>query len=139
MEGNQKFSGSKGMVWVNGDKLANIKSFEAKVTADYDDVKIAGEFGTDSKYMGYSLEGTMTLHKIDSKVAKLVADGFKTGKMPSVTIVSGLDDPDALGMEKVEIDGVKFTELALAKWEIGQTVEEEVPFKAKSFKYLELV
>lgn len=139
MNGNKVLLGTNGAVWVNGEKLANCKSFEAKVSADFEDIAMAGSYGTDAKFKGYTIEGTMTLHKTDSKIAKLVSEGMTTGKMPEIVIVSGIDDPDADGIEKIELDGVYLTELTLSKWEVGAVGEEEVPFRAKSYKYLEQI
>lgn len=139
MEGNKILLGTKGSVWVSGYLLANAKSFEAKVTGEYEDIKIAGNYGTDAKYKGYAIEGTIVLHKVDSKIAKMLSEGFANGQMPETTIVSGIDDPAAAGIEKVEIDTVYFTELTLNKWEVGEVGEEEVPFRAKSYKYLEMI
>lgn len=137
MEGNQVLLGTHGKVWFDGELFANVKSFEAKLTGTFEDVAISGQLGTDSKYTGYSIEGTMTLHKVDSKVAKMCANGFVTGNVPTFTVIASTDDPQAQGMEKVELSGVHITEMMLHKFEVGTVGEEEVPFRAKAFRYLE--
>ena len=139
MRGNKVLSGTAGKLWVDDDLLSNSKSFEAKVTGNFEDIKIAGEYGTDAKYMGYSIAGTINLHKIDSKIAKKVADGFISGNLPEITLISGIDDPAADGIEKVQLDGVYFTEFTLNKWEVGAISDEEVPFRARTYKYLETI
>ena len=63
---NKVIRGTFGRVWVNGELMANVKSFEAKATIDYEDLDINGDFGQKKRYMGYSIAGTMTLHKFDS-------------------------------------------------------------------------
>lgn len=136
MKGNQVLNGSFGKLWVDGVLMANVKSFEAKVSGEFEDVKIANKLGTEAKYMGYSIEGTATLHKVDSAIAKKVAKDFATGKMNEIQIVASIDDPNASGVEKIQLDGVYFTELTLINFEVGAMGEEEVPFRATSFKYL---
>ena len=139
MDGEKTINGTFGTLWMDGEKLGNCKSFEAKLKTEYEDIQFSNELGTDSKYMGYSIEGTITLLKMDSVLIKKIHEGFNTGKIPEIVIVSGLDDPSVGSPEKVQINGVKFTELTLQKWETKTIVEEEAPFRAKSYKYLELI
>ena len=44
METNRVIRGNFGKVWVNDDEWMNVKSFEAKVSAEYEDVNIPGKF-----------------------------------------------------------------------------------------------
>jgi len=132
-------NGTFGAVWVNGEKLANVKSFECKATLEFEDVAVCESLGTIPKYKGYSIEGTMTLNKVDSKIAALISDAILSGSMPEIILTSKLADPAAAEYENVEIDGVAITELTIMKFEAGSVVEEEVPFKAETFKYLDKI
>ena len=49
---NKVIRGTFGKVWVDGDLLSNAKSFEAKVTLDYEDMNVNGELVTQRRYMG---------------------------------------------------------------------------------------
>lgn len=131
--------GKFGRIWVNGEVLSNCKEFEAKVTMNYEEIVLAEEFGTNQRYMGYSVEGTITLYKIDSKVAKLLKDGIKSGVLPEIKIVARVADPDSGGTERVELTDVTFDEMTLLKFDTSALVEEEVPFKAGSYNYLDLM
>ena len=42
---NKVIRGTFGRAWVDGDLMANVKSFEAKATIDYEDLDINGDFG----------------------------------------------------------------------------------------------
>lgn len=139
MNTNKVISGTHGKVWVGSDKMSNVKSFEAKLQPEYEDVVVSEKLSKGKRYMGYSLAGTMTLHKIDSYIAALVAEGFRSGTLPDVTIVAALEDPAAYGYERVQLTGVKFDELTLLAFETGSLTEESVPFTAEDFAYLDKI
>lgn len=136
---NKIIRGSFGKVWLNDERLANVKSFEAKATMDYEDVDVNGDLGQKHRYMGYSVAGTLTLHKYDSTVAKLLKDAIVSGVMPEIKVIAALDDPTAYGAERVALYDVTLDELTLNKFENKGLTEEEVPFKAGSFKYLDVI
>ncbi len=139
METNRTIRGNHGRVWVNNEEWGNVKSFEAKVSAEYEDVTIPGEYGTHKRYVGFNGEGTLTMVKIDSRVSKIVADGFRTGKIPDIKLVARLDDPSAYGAERIEILEVTFNELMLMQFENKKIIEEEVPFNFASYNYLDQI
>ena len=136
---NKIIRGSFGKVWLNDERLANVKSFEAKATLDYEDVDVNGDLGQKHRYMGYSVGGTLTLHKYDSTVAKLMKDAIVSGVMPEIKVIAALDDPTAYGAERVALYDVTLDEVTLNKFENKGLTEEEVPFKAGSFKYLDTI
>lgn len=136
---NKIIRGSFGKVWLNDERLANVKSFEAKATLDYEDVDVNGDLGQKHRYMGYSVAGTLTLHKYDSTVAKLMKDAIVSGVMPEIKVIAALDDPTAYGAERVALYDVTLDEVTLNKFENKGLTEEEVPFKAGSFKYLDTI
>lgn len=136
---NKVFRGTFGKVWVDGERLSNVKSFEAKASLDYEDMNVNGDFGTKKRYMGYSISGTMTLHKFDSFILRKYQKGVMTGELPDMTIVVALDDPTAYGAERVQLRDVMLDEITLSKFENKTLTEEEVPFTAGSFEFLDLV
>lgn len=136
---NKIIRGSFGRLWVNGSKMANVKSFELKATLKYEAVEINGELCEQNRYVGYSLVGTMTLHQIDDSVAALVNDGIKSGTMPNIKLVSSQADPDSNGSTRIEIYDVTFDSLQLIKFENGKVGEQEVPFKAGGYQYLDMI
>ena len=139
MDKNKIIRGSFGAVWFDGQEVGSVKSFEAKITLDYEDVDIMGDLGKHKRDMGYSGEGTMTLHKIDSSIAKLIGDAIKSGNMPDFTIVAKLDDPSAYDAERVELTGVTINELMALKFENKSLREEEVPFSFSHYRFIELI
>lgn len=136
---NKVLRGTFGKVWVDDERLSNVKSFEAKASIDYEDMSINGEFGTKKRYMGYSISGTMTLHKFDSFILRKYQAGLMTGELPDITIDVILDDPTAYGREQVRLLDVALDEITLSKFENKTLTEEEVPFTAGSYKFLDLI
>ncbi len=136
---NEVINGTFGKVYINGNKLANIKSFEAKLTIQYEEIDIAEDPGKHQKYMGYSGEGTMVLHKVDSTILKMMKDDLKAGKVPDIMIVASVSDPNSKGTERVQFDEVTIDELTLLKFELKTIGEEEVPFKFADFTPLDVI
>lgn len=136
---NKVIRGTFGKVWLDGERMANVKSFEAKATIDYEDMDVNGDFGQKKRYMGYSIAGTMTLHKYDSTIAAKYHAGVMNGELPDLTIVASVDDPTGYGAERVALYDVKLDEITLSKFENRTVTEEEVPFAAGSFAFLDLI
>ena len=91
------------------------------------------------RYMGYAIAGTMVLHKYDSFIVRKYKDAIMTGELPDMSIVAALDDPTAYGAERVMLSDVLLDEITLSKFENATLTEEEVPFTAGSFEFLDLV
>lgn len=136
---NKVFRGTFGKVWVDGERLSNVKSFEAKASIDYEDMNVNGDFGTKKRYMGYSISGTMTLHKFDSFILRKYQAGLMTGELPDITIDVILDDPTAYGREQVRLLDVALDEITLSKFENKTLTEEEVPFTAGAYEFHDLI
>ena len=136
---NKILRGTFGRLWAQGKRLANVKSFEAKATLKYEAVEINGELCEQQRYLGYSLAGTIVVHKTDTYLVNLILNGMVTGSMPPIKLVGRLADPDANGSERVEIYDVTFDEATLMQCENATVSEESVPFKAGGFRYLDKI
>lgn len=125
--GNQTISGAYGNLWLNNEKVIELKSVEAKVTAERTDVQLG--LSIDSKITGLKGEGTITVNKVYTRGKKLLEDWLK-GKDTRSRIVTSIQDPDTVGKgeERVSIDNVWFNAIDLAKFTRGEVVEEELPF-----------
>lgn len=136
---NNVISGTFGDVWVNGERYLEVKSFEAKVTGEFADIISAGKLTTGKKYLGYTAEGTITCSKIDSKVMSLLHENYKNGTMPTISIISKLDDPEAFGAERIEMLNVTFTEFMLANFTVKEVTDVEIPFAFEDYNVLDLI
>lgn len=139
LTGNQVINGTFGRIWVNNTLWAECTSFEAKVAGEFEDITFCDDLATHSKYMGWTGEGTIVCHKVDSKITKLLQKAFKTGAMPEIKIVGKLDDPASTGSERIEILGVTFTEFTLMKFASREKGETEVPFKFTDYNPIDLI
>ena len=136
---NKIIRGNFGKCWLDGELLSEVKSFEAKLTLVYEEVNIQGEAGTYQRLVGFTIAGTVVLHKIDNKIQAKVATGAKTLQIPDIKIVTALDDPDSNGAERVELLGVTLDEVALTQYENKKIGEVSVPFKAADYNFLDMI
>jgi hypothetical protein len=139
MDQNKVLTGSSGNAWINGMLLATLKGIELKVTGSFEEQNFCGDNATYNKYTGWNGEGNVKFAKVDSTVIKLVADGFKTGNMPEIKIISKLTDKAAGKSERTAVTGVVFTEFFLAKYEAKTLVDEEIPLKFSDYEVLETI
>ena len=56
-------SGTHGVIWINGSKCYEVSKFEAKLSADREEVQFAGEMVKDSKLMALSGTWSATIKK----------------------------------------------------------------------------
>lgn len=136
---NRVLHSNQGNMWFNGKRLSTLQSVEAKVAGDFEEVNNCGDPATYRIYNGYSGEGTFKRLKIDSEVLKLMADAFQTGEMPTMTIITALEQKGTNKVERVAYSDVTIDEIYLAKLEKKSKIEEEVPFKFGHFEVLETI
>ena len=127
LRGNKTIAGAYGTLWVDNEKIAEVKSFNAKVIANRSTVQLG--LSEDSKIQSVKGEGTYTVHKVYSRAKKYV-EMWNKGKDTRGRITSALKDPDAVDgkEERVSIDNVWVNEVVIGAWTRGEGVEEETPF-----------
>ena len=131
--------GSCSEAFINGKREPLLTKIEVKVTGDFEDGTFCGEYGTFPIYNGYAVEGTLTGKKSDSSLEVAIAEGYRTGVMPDIVLMTSLTQPSTRKVERWSISGVVFTEVALANIEAKKAVEREMPFKAEKWKNLEAI
>lgn len=134
---NGFLSGTNAALWFNGEILATLNKYEAKVTGNFTDVDCIGAYATYTQYHGYKIEGTLSVHKVDSKIAAMYAAAYKSGVMPDVVLTSKIYDPITGAAERVAISDVVITEFVAAIAEAKSTIDVEFPFTATEYEYLE--
>ena len=131
--------GSCSEAYINGVREALATKIEVKVTGDFEDGTFCGDYGTFPIYNGYAVEGTLTGKKSDSTREVAIAEGYRTGIMPDIVLMTSLTNPVTHQAERWSVSGVVFTEVALANIEAKKAVEREMPFKAETYKNLEAI
>lgn len=135
---NGVISGNDCRVWLNGELLEDIKSFDYKVSLDFGDVTYLGDPKTYKKYQGFSGEGTLTFNKTRSRGASLIFKALKTGEMSNVKIVTKMVNASTKRAERTVISGITFTEFG-ASTEAKGIGEESLPFSFSEIDFPELM
>lgn len=127
IRGNQTISGAFGTLWVDNEKVMEVKKFEAKVIANRVEVQLG--LSVDSKIVGLKGEGTFEVAKVYSR-AKKIFEAWKKGEDKRGRIISKISDPDTPGKqeERVSFDNVWFNELTIASFSKGEVIGESFPF-----------
>ncbi len=139
IKAEQVINGSFGEAWVDGDYLAEVTGVEAKIDIEYEDIDRPRKLGKGKKMIGYEGAGTLKFNKVTSRFIKLISDNLKAGRQVSVTIITKLDDPGALGAERVALKNCTFNDLTLANWESKTAGKQETAFNYDDWEPLDLI
>jgi hypothetical protein len=123
-------NGSFGEIWdQDGDWLANVQECRFTITVDRRDVLRSGTRRMGYKAMGTSGEGTIRGFKVTSEFLARVAVLMQNDNARQFVgqLLVKMDDPEALGVERVLLKSVKVWEYT-GGWQVNELVEEEVPF-----------
>ena len=139
MNGNKKLSGSGGMVWINNEELAEVKSIELKVTGKFESFSQCGDLAEGNTYTGWSGDGTIVMVKEKSRGIALLAEAYKSGIMPDIKVITKLTDFSTGESERCSVEDIVLTEFSLAKFEAQGLCEEEIPLKFSKYDILEMI
>ncbi len=131
-------SGSWGTLTVGADVWADISGFTAKDTYNKETIQMAGQMRQDKKIISIGGTGSMTLKKVYSRFADY-GKNIENGIDERLTLIAGLDDPDAFGAERVALYGVSLDEKTLMDFQVGQTKEITIPFSYAEVEFLDEV
>lgn len=125
IRGNKTLSGTWGEVWIDGEKIFELKKIELKITANREDVQI--DLDVDSKMTGLKGELSITTKKVYSRY-NAVFEKWKKGVDQRCQIITKLADPDAVGgqIERYSAGNCWFNDLPLITMEKGAIIEQEV-------------
>ena len=103
--------GSCSEAFINGQRVPLLTKIEVKVTGDFEDGTFCGDYGTYPIYNGYSVEGTLTGKKSDSTLEVAIAEGYRTGIVPDIVLITALTNPVSRQVERWSVSGVVFTDV----------------------------
>lgn len=132
-------NGTFGEIWFDGEYMAEVKKCRLEVNVEYEEISRVRNLIPGQKMTALKPEGEVSFHKVSSTITRKVAEKIRQGKSPKFTIISNLDDPNALGAERVAAYGCAFEKLGLADWESGSVGEENYSFKFEEFELLDLI
>lgn len=139
MKTSQVINGSYGEVWVDGSEVASVTAVEAVIEIDYEDINRPRKLSTGKKMIGWEGSGSLSFYHISSFLIKLLGDNLREGKQTQVDIIVKVDDPDALGAERISLKNVVFEDITLANWEAKSIGEREAPFFFEDWQPLDLI
>lgn len=141
LDATRVIQGQYGYVYdENGNWMSHVKSLQASVDINKEDVPRAGSRRMGKKTSTIDMTGSMTAYKITSDMIKRLADSVKDGGKPFVTqIIVKLDDPESYGAERILLKGVQFDNVPLINFEVGSIVEEEFNFTFDDFEFLDVI
>ncbi len=132
-------SGTWGEIWLDGERVAEVSGFQAKVNFDKEDIPMCRQMGTDVKVTSYKGTGSLRMYKTTSRMAMAIGENIRNGKDIRFKIISKLKDPDAYGAERVVVRNVSFDDLTLADWEVKATGKVECPFTFTDYEFLDII
>ena len=138
-EANQVINGTFGDAWVDDDYMGEIISGKAEVEVTYSDISRARHLINGKKMSKAEGKGSVKLHHVRTNIAKKMSDAIKSGRTLSVKIIMRLEDPDALGAERVVLYGCKFNKATLMDWEAEKETEESYDFTFEDWDFLDLI
>ena len=132
-------SGTWGEVWLDGEYVAECSGLQAKYTFNKEDVNMCGRMQVDTKVMSVKGAGSLTMHKVNTRMGMAIGNKIVDGRDVRFTIVSKLADPDSYGSERVALSGVSFDDFTIADWAAGRKGEITAPFTFTDHKYLDMI
>lgn len=124
----QVINGTWGQVWYDGEYLAELTSAKAEVGYKKTAVSQTMKMADGQKITGLEPKGEFKLHHVNDSVMKKEQAAVKAGKTPTHTIIMGVDDPDAVGAERVTLFNCVLDKMILADFEQGKLGERSYAF-----------
>jgi hypothetical protein len=137
MEAKQVMNGSQGELWIDSDYMSQVTEFKATVTIEKSEINMVKKLSKQYKVTGYTCKGSLKMNHVSSYMIKKMNDNMKAGKQTVCTIISKLDDPDAIGSERIVIKDAVFDELILADWSAKKMGEESYNFTFSDWDILD--
>lgn len=133
-------SGTFGSLYYNLDgvdvELANVKKFNCKAKATYEEFDNCNVMGKCRKLTGIEVEGEFTLNRVDYEISKVFVKQWSKHKNPVLRLVAESNDPDGENT-RIVVTGVTVDEVAVLDFESKKLAEEAYSFKAKEVEYTE--
>ena len=135
--GSRIISGTWGEVWLDSDYVSEAYGLQAKINYNKEDVNLCGQMAVDSKVTSVKMTGSISMHKVNSRMARKIGEEIKNGKDIRFQIISKLADPDAYGKERITLKNVSMDDLTLADWEVSKNGSITAPFTFTGYEFLD--
>ncbi|HJA46012.1 MAG TPA: phage tail tube protein [Candidatus Phascolarctobacterium stercoravium] len=135
---SQVMSGTQGEVWIDGQYMAEVTGFKAEIKLLKEEVNQVKRMFKQYKVVGCEGTGNVKLNHVSSFFIQLMADNIKNARQTVCTIVVKLDDPDAVGAERISITDATFDKLTLMDWEAKKLTSDDYDFTFTDFDILDV-
>lgn len=141
LDASRVMNGSFGSVFdANGNWLTNVKSAEATVEINKEEIARAGTRWIAHKVTSLKGSGTITGYRVTSDLIEAIGQIANDRSGVYVTeLRMKLDDPESFGAYSVRLKGVTFDQIPLMKYELNSIVEEELPFTFTGYELMDVV
>lgn len=135
----QVISGTWGQVWYDGEYMAELIACKAEVGYKKSTVSQVQKMIDGQKITGLEPKGELKFHHVNSAVMKKENDAIKAGKTPVHTIISNVNDPDAIGSERVAYYNCVLDKMILTDFEAGKLSERSYGFTFDDWDPIETI
>lgn len=135
----QIINGTFGEIWIDDTYLATLKKFDAKVSINYAGVVRPRDLWKGKKLLELEGSGSVTVGKYSSIGLKFMHEKLQAGRTPVVKIMGKLDDPTALGAERIMLKNVTFTDFTLFDFEHAKDLEETLSFNFRHYELYDFI
>lgn len=135
---SQVMSGTQGEVWIDGQYMAEVTGFKAEIKLLKEEVNQVKRMFKQYKVVGCEGTGNVKLNHVSSFFIQLMADNIKNARQTVCTIVVKLDNPDAVGAERISITDATFDKLTLMDWEAKKLTSDDYDFTFTDFDILDV-
>lgn len=125
-EGKTTRNGTWLEVWINDEYIAEIESFKVEVNITYTDVNKARTLMADKKLTKIDGKITLKTHKTRDSLQYYILDQIKQGKIPELSVVGKVDDPDSDGIVDVACKRCYPNKATLLDAEVAKLAEENI-------------
>jgi len=137
MNAKNVMNGTDVELWIDGDLIAEATECKATASLQTTEVKMARHFLSGYKVTGAQGKGSLKMHKVSSYMLRKISESIKSHQQLSCTIVSKIDDPDAIGEERVVIKDACFDSVDIINWKVGALGEESYNFTFSDYEILD--
>lgn len=141
MDSSRVMNGTYGQAFdANGRWMTNIKTVEATVEIEKEDVPRAGTRWKGSKVIGLKGTGSIAGYRLTTELIENIGRVANDRQAPYVTELRfKVDDPEAYGAFSVRLKNVQFDSIPLAKFEVGSLVEDELAFTFSEYEFIDTI
>ena len=102
---NEIFNGTNGALWLTGEteeiEIMSIQSFSMTQTNEYEEFNKPGEYGKYQKFLGYSLQGTISKYKTDNSFINIMKK-YSEGNQPDLSIIAKVENPNTGKLQRIK-------------------------------------